>query len=68
MDPIDTVLKPGQSEALDKVINAGHGPMWIRAAFNFMAIAITSVIGGPASFLTGIGAGLFATATATNSD
>lgn len=55
MDQHQTILTPDQSTALDKVINSGRGPIWLRAAINFAATAITSAMGGSIAFIAGIG-------------
>lgn len=56
MDQSDTVLIPDHSAALEKVIKSGRGPIWIRAAINFAATAITSAMGGSMlAFVTGVG-------------
>jgi hypothetical protein len=68
MNQTDTVLTPGQSAELDKVINSGRGPIWLRAAVNFTATAITSAMGGSIAFLAGTGGGFIAAGMSIQND
>ena len=64
----DPVLTQTQSKELDKVIHSGRGPIWVRAALNFTATAITSALGGSLAFVVGLGGGAVAAATAVQND
>jgi hypothetical protein len=68
MDQRNTVLTPAQSSALDRVLKSGRGPIWIRAAINFTATAITSALGGSVALLAGIGGGFIQAGMSVQND
>ena len=68
MNQTDSTLTPGQSAELDKVINSGRGPIWLRAVVNFTATAITSAMGGSIAFLVGTGGGFIAAGMSIQND